>query len=284
MINEKKIIKLKDGTEISAQISETGSKCWVIAVHGIGEHLGRHSHIPELLGHKFNILQYDLRGHGASSGERGAIDGFFTYVDDLRQILEYLQISYRMERYFLFGHSMGALITAALVQKKEYPYPPEMIFLSAPPVAIPGALGKIVQYAPLKLLENLASFKSGLNLGGLVDLKYLSNDVRVSNDYVNDPLNCLKLHTTLILGLAYAAREVFSKPLKVECPAYCVAGGADHIINVAELKEYFTKVEKGFQLQIFEGGYHELHNEIEKYRKKYFSYIKDAFLKNFYNE
>ena len=44
-----------------------------------------------------------------------------------------------------------------------------------------------------------------------------------------------------------------------------------------DLIEYFTTVDKSFQLKVFDGAYHEIHNEIEKYRKPYFDHLKTVF-------
>ena len=38
---------------------------------------------------------------------------------------------------------------------------------------------------------------------------------------------------------------------------------------------YFTEIDKSFKLTVIDGAYHEIHNEIEKYRKPYFDYLKN---------
>ena len=58
MILENKKIKLRDGIELNGQVKESGSTTWLIATHGLGEHLARHNYIPETLGQDFNIFQY----------------------------------------------------------------------------------------------------------------------------------------------------------------------------------------------------------------------------------
>ena len=75
----------------------------------------------------------------------GFVNSFNAFYHDLQEIIDYLRTRYRMERYALFGHSMGALITAGWVQElANSDFYPERIILSSPPVGYYGALGKIV--------------------------------------------------------------------------------------------------------------------------------------------
>ena len=90
MITEEKFIKMPDGVELHGQIREVGSQIWLIATHGIGEHLGRHNYLIDLFGHDFNVFQYDLRGHGQSQGKPAYIEDFFQYMEDLQEIINYL--------------------------------------------------------------------------------------------------------------------------------------------------------------------------------------------------
>jgi alpha-beta hydrolase superfamily lysophospholipase len=40
--------------------------------------------------------------------------------------------------------------------------------------------------------------------------------------------------------------------------------------------DYFNNIEKKAQIKVIEGGYHELHNEIEKYRKPYLNFLRQS--------
>src|SRR3990167_8856677 len=106
-------IKMHDGVEISCQIKEMGGPIWLVATHGIGEHQERHQYLSDIFGQYFNVFRYDLRGHGRSGGPRGDISSFGQYMEDLNELIQFLHQEYRMKRYVLFGHSMGALINAS---------------------------------------------------------------------------------------------------------------------------------------------------------------------------
>lgn len=280
MIQDYKYLKTIDGRELHLEISEKGKKSWLIVTHGIGEHLERHDYIGELFGNHFNILKYDLRGHGRSQGsKRGYVDDFSLFYDDLSEVISFLKNSYKMDEYCLFGHSMGALITAGFMQTKvNKNFYPKAVYLNAPPAGFPGILGEIVNVMPQNVISKLTELPVSLKIGGLVDLRYLSHDPRVREDYVNDEFNVLKPHSKLILELVKASKDVFSKPIRIECPAFCSYGSEDRIVNVGHLENYLNMIDKSFKVQAFDGAYHEIHNEIEKYRLPYFEFLKESLL------
>lgn len=274
----KRTITLRDGVKLFTQVFEKGSNVWLIATHGIGEHLGRHQYLESVCGHDVNIFQYDLRGHGKSSGEKAYIKDFDQYYKDLEDCIAYLVHKYEMKNYILFGHSMGALITYGFLKKylSSDTKLPLGAFLNAPPVALPGALGKAVGFVPDSIISKLASYKASIPLGGLVDLKHLSHRPEIAAEYVEDKFNHLKLHTKLLLELVKESRDVFSSALEIELPLYCSYGTKDGIIDPDALKEYFTQVQTAVTLRAIDGAYHEIHNELDKYRIPYFEFLKKS--------
>ena len=279
MISEQHFIKMRDQVEIHSQIEEVGSPVWLIATHGVGEHLERHNYLRDLFSGHFNLFQYDLRGHGLSMGDQAYVEDFFDYMKDLKEILIYLQNRYKMKRFVLFGHSMGALITSGFLQSfAEGELYPERVYINAPPVGFPGMLGNIIDLSPRGIFSSLTQLPVSVRLGGLVDLNYLSHDTRVKENYVNDSKNSLTLHTKLLLEIVRASGEVFSRPLRPQCPSYVSVGSEDRVVGVKQLLHYFTMVEKAFTIREFDGAYHEIHNEVEKFRKPYFGYIKECLM------
>jgi pimeloyl-ACP methyl ester carboxylesterase len=83
-------------------------------------------------------------------------------------------------------------------------------------------------------------------------------------------------HSSFFFEVLKTSREVFSRPLRIECPLFISIGTEDVLVHPKLLINYFTKVEKNAQLKIIEHGYHELHNEIEKYRKPYLNFLRHS--------
>lgn len=278
MFMDKKFLKMRDGAELYVQIKESGSPVWIVATHGIGEHMDRHKYIPELFSHDFNIFQYDLRGHGRSTGRRAHIKDFALFMEDLREIIRFLEEKYRMNRYILFGHSMGALINCAFMQNyvEDERYP-ERFVVNAPPCGAHGLLGKILKLLPPALFQGASDIPYSIPVPGLVDLENLSHDPRTKEDYINDPLNSMKLESKLIFELMKTSQATFARPIRSKCASYATVGSSDRVIGAADVIDYFTNVDKSFNLKIIDGAYHEIHNEIEKYRKPYFDHLKTVF-------
>ncbi len=279
MIGESKKIKTKDELELNLTVLENGSPVWIIVTHGLGEHSGRHEYFDKIFSQYFNICRWDLRGHGKSGGKKSYVENFSKYVEDLDSVIAFLKDNYKMNRHMLFAHSMGSLVTASYLQKKvsDKNYP-EKVFLSGPPVAGPGVLGKMFEIAPLGFSSALGNLNQSIALGGMLDIKKLSHDTRVYDNYIKDPLNSLKIHSRLFFNILAEARDVFSKPLRVSCPLFVALAGEDKLINPNSALEYFSKIEKNAKVVTIENGYHELHNEIEKFRSPYFKFLKESLL------
>jgi len=280
MIGEVKTLHLRDKTELFVKVHEKSAPIWIITTHGVGEHCGRHAYMNDLFSEYFNILQYDLRGHGRSHGKRGYVENFEQFALDLKEIIEFAQKVYGADKIILFGHSMGALITAQYVQQfigvnDLYPI---KVFLSAPPVKLPGILGNLLFSSPYSLSKGLAKMRFSVPIKGMVDLKHLSHDVAVGEAYKRDEFNLMALHSKLLFEMINASRNVFTRPLRVRCPLHAAVGSEDKIVDPVALIHYFQEVEKNCNLQVIKGGYHELHNEIKKYRLAYFNFLKGSFM------
>lgn len=280
MISDEREIKLRDKEILKTYIVENGSSEWIIVTHGLGEHAKRHEHFFKLFSRKYNICLYDLRGHGASSGKRAHINSFRDYNEDLVEIIAYLKENFDMTKFNLFGHSLGGLITASFMQNNavESSYPAR-VFLSAPATGGAGFLGQALSYIPVGAMGKLGALKASLSLKGMLDISKLSHDPRVEKVYENDAKCSLAIPTKTFFSILHEAKLVFSRPIRVDCPLFCALGTADEIVAPGPTINYFKTIEKNAQLKIIENGYHELHNEISKYRDPYFEFLKVSFEK-----
>ena len=275
VISEEHFIKMDDKIELNAFIQEVGSKLWLVSTHGLGEHKGRHEYLENLFSGEFNICQYDLRGHGLSQGPKAYVHDFWDYMRDLHQVLIYLKNRYKMDDFILFGHSMGALITAGYLQKMaiEELYP-KVVFLNAPPVGYENMIARILGKTPHSFAKKVSNIPISILVKGAVDLNYLSHDILVKEDYLNDKNNQQAVHSSLLFKMIKTSAEIFNQPLNVHCKTFVTVGTEDKIISVKSLVEYFKKVERNCHLRQFKGAYHEIYHEVEKFKKHYLSFIR----------
>ncbi len=272
----KRAIPMRDGVKLYTEVVEHGAKYWIIGTHGIGEHLGRHKYLQEIFGFDINVFQYDLRGHGRSGGEKAYIDPFDQFMEDLEDCLKYLRENYKVENYILYGHSMGGLITCGFTQNYvKSDFAPRAMIVNAPPVGVGGPLAAVVNKVKGAIFKKLASIKMSVPIGGLVDVNTLSHSSVEIEEYQNDPLNHMKLHTKLLLEMVSCAKKVFSRPINNDIEKYISYGSADTLVSVPEIERYLSEVDTSFTVKVIEGSRHEIYKEIEKYRKPYFDYLRE---------
>ena len=66
-----------------------GARRNLLLVHGYFDHVGIYGHLLRFgLSHDYNVISFDLPGHGLSSGERASIEDFAQYQIVLQDILE----------------------------------------------------------------------------------------------------------------------------------------------------------------------------------------------------
>ncbi len=98
--------------------SRAHSRGTAVIVHGYTDHAGLYRHlITHLLAQHWDVLIYDLPGHGLSSGQRFAIDSFRTYARQLSSLLQRHEHQLRMPCVGI-GQSTGGAILLQLALER----------------------------------------------------------------------------------------------------------------------------------------------------------------------
>ena len=83
----------------------------LVIVHGLGAHSDRFSNvIQHLIPKQYAVYALDLRGHGRSPGQRGYINAWSEFREDLAAFLQLIQTQNPGCPIFLLGHSLGGMI------------------------------------------------------------------------------------------------------------------------------------------------------------------------------
>jgi len=88
--------------------------------------------------------------------------------------------------------------------------------------------------------------------------------------YNNDPLVHGKISVSLFDGAMRAAKYSLIHAADLKTPTLLIHG-SDDLITSPEGSREFARKTNNVELKIWEGGYHELHNE--KFRDEVFKYI-----------
>ncbi len=95
----------------------------VLVLHGMAEHFERYAGFFEALNKAgFDAYTYDHRGHGVTTKEEdlgffGKKKGYELVITDAVEALKYVKQNRRGGKCFLFGHSMGSLISRNVIQR-----------------------------------------------------------------------------------------------------------------------------------------------------------------------
>src|SRR5688572_30871700 len=91
---------------------DTNPKALIALVHGLGEHTGRYTHVGKVMADAdYAMAGFDLRGHGKSGGARGHSTSLNVYMQDIRQFFDRMSQRYPELPHFLYGHSLGGLLS-----------------------------------------------------------------------------------------------------------------------------------------------------------------------------
>src|SRR3990167_8053660 len=176
-------LHLQSGPAAAAPVRGT-----VLIVHGLGEHIGRYSHVmAHLAAQGWATLGYDHRGHGRSGGPRGGLATDLSLLSDLGAVIAHARPSHPGPL-LLLGHSMGGLVVGRYGAEGLAPQPapwwqPVDALVMSSPALDPGmhALQKLLLAVAAPLAPDRA-------LGNGLKPEWVSSDPAVVRAYLADPL------------------------------------------------------------------------------------------------
>ena len=241
---------------------ETKPKAVIALIHGLGEHTGRYEHVAKAITDAgYALVGFDLRGHGKSGGTRGHFPSLDSVMQDIQKFLVFLTERYPNLPHFLYGHSLGGLLVLTYALKHKAGLRGVIATSSGLRSQVHDQKLKLVMARLLGSLVPTAQINNGL------DIALLSHDQNVINAYKNDPLN----HDRISLGFGKAGLDAtdyaWSHAEEFSLPLLIMHGTADKNTYPSGSKDFAklaAKNNKDVTLQLWEGLYHETHNEPEQ--------------------
>ena len=233
-------------------------KAVIMLTHGMGEHGLRYTQMAEFYASNgIGVIAFDIRGHGISEGKRGHTPSYEHLMDDLDKVYLKIKETYPLVPLFLFGHSMGGnLILNFLIRRKRQvagaivtgPY----LRLGFEPPKWKIILAKISSNVFPKLTQ-----PTGL------ELEALSRDKSVIFKYEEDSLVHDKITSSFFVNVHVAGVFAIENAGSIECPLLIMHGASDRLTSPDGSREFFENSNENVSLKIWDGLYHELHNEPE---------------------
>jgi alpha-beta hydrolase superfamily lysophospholipase len=252
------VVASADGTRIAYRAwPHAGARITLAAVHGLGEHSGRYAAFAAgMAKHGMATFAVDLRGHGRSPGQRGHVDTWSQWTDDIAAFVRHVEEIVDGE-VVPVGHSFGGAAMLSTVLARKLPSTKRFV------VSSPALKVKVV-VPPWKV--NLGTVASRvmprLSLSNEVDPKTISRIPEVVDAYRNDPLVHNKISARLYSAWRAATKEILEHAGEIKLPFLILAGTADALIDPEGSRELHRRAPGTSELRLLEGRYHEPFNDL----------------------
>ena len=235
-------------------------KAIVIISHGFAEHFSRYDYFTDSLNQSgYGVIRYDLRGHGRNKKDLGHIQSFEDFILDLEEIYKETLRSFPSIPIFLFGHSMGGLITAIFGSKSALEL--RGIVLSGP------AVGELPSAKNLnrKLVKFLCKINDKFMIRNPID-KSLCKNEEVYYEYLNDEFVLHKASLRFYYEFLFVGPDNILKAKdKFSLPVLIVHGEEDKIVPISISKSFFNSISsRDKTFKEYKSLYHEILNEKER--------------------
>jgi alpha-beta hydrolase superfamily lysophospholipase len=254
-------LRTQEGLQLYTQGWEPDGKVRAVIclLHGLGDHSGRFAHLARFLAPSgYAVVSFDLRGHGNSEGIRGHFPSIELVMQDVAELIAAARERYPQVPEFLYGHSLGGVLAINYVLRRK----PKMagVVITSPGLrtALESQKVKIALARLLVLLAPAMTLPSGL------DTRALSRDTKVVVDYVQDPLVHDRASLAFANTMLEAIKWTYAHADEFHLPLLIMHGTADQLAFCQGSQEFARHVQGDCTLKLWDGLYHEIHNEPEK--------------------
>lgn len=257
-------LKSQDGIEffVRGWEPESRPRAAIALIHGLGEHVGRYEHVARAMNHAgYAFAGFDLRGHGRSGGIRGHFPSLDVMMQDIQGFLSLIRKRYPDQPLFLYGHSLGGLLVLTYALRIR----PDLNGVIATGSGLRSQIQE--QKAKLAIIKTLGSLMPSAKMASGLDASILSRDPDVVSAYLHDPL----VHDRISLGFGKAGLQAtdyaWSNADQFPLPLLIMHGGADRNTypeGSSDFAGLASRNNPDVTLKLWDGLYHEIHNEPEK--------------------
>ena len=234
----------------------------ILFVHGAGEHSQRYlSAARRLARDNWEVIGFDLRGHGCSDGLPVHVRAFRDYVEDVGRVAEHFRLD--PETTGVVAHSLGGLVSIATWQQEVFR--PAAIAMSAP-------LLRLAAEVPLWKLLLGRSVKRAwptTRFATTIEPKHLLNDATALAVRESDPLICRSLTAGFFFNVTAASQKIWRREMPT--PTLIFQGDADKVVDPEAATKWHERDPSRCELRTIPGAAHELFHEPDG-----FSIVQDA--------
>lgn len=241
----------------------------LVLMHGYAEHCRRYDELAEYLVQRgIAVCRIDARGDGRSSGQRGYIERFEQYTDDLRAYVERIRALAPGRPLALLGHSNGGLIALRALQQGLAGV--SALVLTNPLLELRAARRPV----PEVVARWLSRAAPRLPLPNGLRPEYLTHDESLRAAVRSDPWVHRRATPRWYWCALCEGRVALEQAAKLTLPLLVVVGEADPIVEPRAAKALYERAAaRDKQLWARPGELHEVLNELG--RRELFERIAD---------
>ena len=251
----------RDGLQIYARswTPEESPKAVICLLHGHGEHINRYNHVGQAFATAGYALQaFDLRGHGQSGGPRGHTPAYDNLINDVADFLCDAQMRHPNLPLFLYGHSTGGNLAANYALR--YPDALHGIILTSPWLRLAFEMNP----AQLTIIKALNVVFPSLSQPSGLESAAISRDLQEVEKYTSDPLVHDRISARFFATVYAQGIWALEHAALLKIPMLLMHGSADRLTSAQASQQFATKAGNLVTLRIWDGFYHELHNEPDR--------------------
>ena len=207
------------------------------------------------------IFAWDARGHGRSSGERGAADSVAALVKDLDVFASHVTREYGVaaDEMVLMAHSVGAVIAAAWV----HDYAPSLRGLV---LATPAFHVKLYVPGAIPLLRVRRRLFGDGYVKSYVKARLLTHDPAEAERYERDPFIFREIAVNVLLDLHDTARRIVADAGAIQTPTLLLGAGADWVVRLDAQRRFFEMLSSPIkEMQVFPNFFHAIFHERDRH-------------------
>ncbi|MDQ8732977.1 alpha/beta hydrolase [Paenibacillus sp. LHD-38] len=234
-------------------------KAAVCLVHGMGEHGDRYAHVAARFTEAgIAVIALDQQGHGRSSGKRGHLYSLGAAVSDAALMIEAAASRHPGAPIFLYGHSMGGNVALNCALRLH----PEVqgLILTSPWLRLAFKPNPAVEWFGRRLASIMPALQqsTGLNPADLFRPGY-----EMAAPIAEDPLCHTKITLQAFKEITSGGEWALANAGNLQIPLLLMHGTSDRVTSLEASQLLAEKLGGKCHFRRWDGGYHELHNDIE---------------------